>query len=183
MYPQPPHPYFVNQPGYHYAPVPHAPFPQAHGMHMHANFPQAALRAPPNQRPHSNSFKYPTIEAWLTHLDKDPSRGEDDFKYIDYLQKFVDNGFTKLNKLALSVITVQDFYRAMKIPLALAGTFLEYAKEDMEAIRMGILTIPESIQAPSTQAAQSEREVQPEAAEELSFDDGYYNPLPEMPGP
>jgi hypothetical protein len=139
-------------PGY---PMPPFGYPQYYGnpppMFQQPPYQQQFLPgmtpAPPPQMPPVNTISFPKIGTWLAYLDLQSERARPDFKFGSLLEKFIKHKFNSVNDLILdpSILSSADFARLLDIEFGIVLPLLQYAKEDVRAIRAGQLTIPTNI--------------------------------------
>lgn len=76
--------------------------------------------------------EYPSLEEWLTRLDRTSGRRAQDFQFISLLQKFTAEGITDLevfNELGQDVLK-----KEFGLPLGQAIRLAKWAREDVDKI-------------------------------------------------
>jgi hypothetical protein len=105
--------------------------------------PKAQLPHPALQTPDAATadYSFPSIRAWLYYLENHPQRGTK--PWTIHSQTLGDNGFDCVTQLSLDFLTLSELQEMLNINKGTAVLLFQYAKEDMKAIKDGILAIPE----------------------------------------
>jgi hypothetical protein len=94
---------------------------------------------------HSASFEIPDIVQWFCYLDKDDRRNQDGIIFSPYGINLKAKGFIRLSQLTLEFFKLSDLQDWLGIEVGTAILIMQYAKEDLDAIKSGRWTFPKSI--------------------------------------
>jgi hypothetical protein len=95
---------------------------------------------PPNQT--IGPIRYPNIEEWFQSLDEHNIRGQDGIRFSQYGAVLKAEGFIRLSQLTLEFLSLKDLQELLGIGKGTAVLLMQYAQEDINAIKAGSLTFP-----------------------------------------
>jgi hypothetical protein len=93
----------------------------------------------------SASIEIPGIVQWFCYLDKDERRNKDGIIFSPFGINLKGKGFIRLSQLTLDFFKLSDLQDWLGIEVGTAILIMQYAKEDLEALKSGRWTFPKSI--------------------------------------
>ena len=91
------------------------------------------------------SFEISDIVQWFCYLDKDDRQNQDGIIFSPYGINLKAKGFIRLSQLTLEFFKLSDLQDWLGIEVGTAILIMQYAKEDLDAIKSGRWTFPKSI--------------------------------------
>jgi hypothetical protein len=88
------------------------------------------------------SIKYPDLVYWFSSLDTNEERNKDGIIFTPYGFILRDKGFLRLSQLTLDIVTLKDLQEWLGISAGSAVLIMQYAKQDIDDIKAGRLTVP-----------------------------------------
>ena len=84
----------------------------------------------------------PDIVAWFAYLDKHEERNKDGIMFSPYGDILKEKGFLCISQLTLEFIHLKDLQDWLGIEVSTAILIMQYAKEDVEALKSGKWIFP-----------------------------------------
>jgi hypothetical protein len=88
------------------------------------------------------NIDYPRIADWLRYLQLHPVRSQDGISFTDLTEKFSKEGFIRINQLTPDFVGAENLANWLGIGKGTTVMLIQYAQEDLDAIRKGNLQIP-----------------------------------------
>ena len=97
--------------------------------------------------PNSNttSVTIPDIVAWFEYLDQHEERNKDGIVFAPYGVTLKTKGFLRITQLTLDFIQLKDLQDWLGIEVGTAILIMQYAKEDIEALKSRKRVFPGSL--------------------------------------
>ncbi|KAF8838295.1 hypothetical protein BDN67DRAFT_1013216 [Paxillus ammoniavirescens] len=92
----------------------------------------------------TQAAEIPDIISWFAYLDSREERQPDDPTFTQFGPILKDQGFLRLSQLSLEYFGLADLQKWLGIGAGTAVLIMQYAKEDLAAIRSGRLVPPKS---------------------------------------
>ncbi|KAF9223323.1 hypothetical protein BS17DRAFT_880548 [Gyrodon lividus] len=92
----------------------------------------------------AQAAEIPGIISWFAHLDCREERKPDDPAFTQFGPILKDQGFLRLSQLSLEYFGLADLQKWLGIGAGTAVLIMQYAKEDLEAIKSGRWVSPKS---------------------------------------
>jgi hypothetical protein len=143
------HPYAMPAPPFYYqgqvAPSSGYPFPQY--PPTSGPIPTLAAPAPYDQARLSDlaPITYPEITDWFRFLDMHKERNKDGILFTPFGALMKGKGFLRITQLTLEYVKLKDLQDFLGIEVGTAILILQYAKEDVEAIKAGKWAFPKEL--------------------------------------
>jgi hypothetical protein len=127
----------------------HAPLPppmwgyQGHyfGMPPPVMNPMPTLGTVPNVA----TITIPDIVSWFSYLDRHEQRNKDGIIFAPYGVTLKAKGFLRLSQLTLEFIQLKDLQEWLGIEVGTAILIMQYAKEDMDALKTSQWVFPTNL--------------------------------------
>jgi hypothetical protein len=106
--------------------------------------PALAPTAPGTQgiNSHPMPVEYPEVTCWFRFLDEHEERSKDGIHFTPYGKVLKAKGFLQITQLTLDFVSLKDLQDILSINVGTAILIMQYAKEDIDGIKMGNLVIP-----------------------------------------
>ena len=78
---------------------------------------------------------FPDIAAWFSYLDQHEDRNKDGLIFAPYGVTLKSKGFLRLSQLTSEYIQLKDLQEWLGIEVGMAILIMQYAKEDLEALK------------------------------------------------
>jgi hypothetical protein len=89
-----------------------------------------------------DTVEYPDVVHWFRFLDGHEVRRKDGIEFSPYGVLLKSKGFLRITQLTLDFFTLKDLQEWLSIEIGTAVLIMQYAKEDIDAIKAGHLVIP-----------------------------------------
>jgi hypothetical protein len=84
----------------------------------------------------------PDVVAWFTYLDQHEERNKDGIVFAPYGVRLKAKGFLRISQLTLEFIQLKDLQDWLGIEVGTAILIMQYAKEDIEALKLRTWVFP-----------------------------------------
>jgi hypothetical protein len=118
-------PYYPHTGGHQFMPYP--PFPTSNAQA--ASTPITAV-------------DYPEVTRWFRFLDEHDHRNKDGIIFAPYGAILKGKGFLRITQLTLDFVALKDLQEWLGVEVGIAILIMQYAKDDVEAIKAGKLVFP-----------------------------------------
>jgi hypothetical protein len=81
--------------------------------------------------------EYPEVTRWFQFLDEHAERSKDGIHFAQYGAVLKGKGFLRIKQLTLDFFTLKDLQDWLSIDVGTAILIMQYAQEDMDAIKAG----------------------------------------------
>lgn len=108
-----------------------------------ASGPSASIPTPA-ANPTYATAEFPDVIAWFQFLDTHPSRNQDDIHFSPYGEILRNKGFRRITQLTSDFISLGDLQEWLEINVGTAILIMQYAKEDLDAIKSGKWAFPKA---------------------------------------
>jgi hypothetical protein len=95
--------------------------------------------------PNTAAIVIPDIVAWFSFLDQHEQRNKDGITFAPYGLVLKAKGFLRLSQLTLDFIQLKDLQEWLSIEVGTAVLIMQYAKEDMEALKSWQWVFPNNL--------------------------------------
>jgi hypothetical protein len=85
--------------------------------------------------PNVATITIPDIVSWFSYLDRHEQRNKDGIIFAPYGVTLKAKGFLRLSQLTLEFIQLKDLQEWLGIEVGTAILIMQYAKEDMDALK------------------------------------------------
>ena len=120
----------ASQPGQIFAPA-----PMMNSTHVPGNFTTSDAMA----------IKIPDVASWFSYLDRHEQRNKDEITFAPYGVMLKAKGFLRLSQLTLEYVQLRDLQEWLGIEVGTAILIMQYAKEDLEALKSGKWVFPTNL--------------------------------------
>jgi hypothetical protein len=86
-------------------------------------------------------IKYPDLINWFSSLDTNEERNQDGIIFAPYGAILKEKGLLRLSQLTLDIFTLKDLQGWLGISAGSAVLIMQYAKQDIDSIKVGHLTV------------------------------------------
>ena len=87
---------------------------------------------------------FPDVVAWFAYLDQHEERNKDDIVFAQYGVKLKAKGFRRITQLTLDFIQLKDLQDWLGIEVGTAILIMQYAREDIEALKSRKWVFPQA---------------------------------------
>jgi len=108
-------------------------------------FPQQSLPSPQPFTPPIPNPEIPNIVQWFKYLDQDERRNKDGITFAPYGATLKAKGFLRISQLTSEFVKLPDLQAWLGIEVGTVILILEYAKEDLAAIKSGRWVFPKDV--------------------------------------
>ena len=84
----------------------------------------------------------PVLVGWFMYLDQHKQQNKDGLIFLPYGPIMKANGFIHLSQLTLNYLKLSNLQDILNIDLGTAILIMQYADEDMEAVKSGRFILP-----------------------------------------
>ena len=82
------------------------------------------------------------LVSWFMYLDQHEQQNKDGLIFLPYGPIMKANGFIRLSQLTLNYLKLSNLQDILNIDLGTAILIMQYADEDMEAVKLGRFILP-----------------------------------------
>ncbi|KAI6096096.1 hypothetical protein EDD16DRAFT_1720267 [Pisolithus croceorrhizus] len=100
--------------------------------------------APPSN-PSASEPEIPDIINWLAYLDQHEQCNKDGIVFLQFGPVLQKMGFVRISQLSLDFIKLPELQDLLGINLGTAISLMQYARDDLEAVKLGQWTLPKNI--------------------------------------
>ena len=87
---------------------------------------------------------FPDVVAWFAYLDQHEERNKDDIVFAQYGVILKAKGFRRISQLTLDFIQLKDLQDWLGIEVGTAILIMQYAREDIEALKSRKWVFPQA---------------------------------------
>ena len=102
---------------------------------MNATHTMSAFASATTSESNATPVIIPDVVAWFTYLDQHEERSKDGIAFAPYGIKLKAKGFLRISQLTLDFIQLKDLQDWLSIEVGTAILIMQYAKEDVEALK------------------------------------------------